>query len=126
MAFFEVVLVKADENGDVVVNFTDDLATLLPTEQRPWTVVGKSLVVHEGIDDLGVQGEFEPLPPYVNGKKPCVFVNDPKVKPYPQDDPRWKSSLENGNAGKRLACGNIKLYPVEKCPGDCNVLATDL
>ena len=50
------------------------------------TVVGRSFMVHEDPDDLGKGDNSEPGPPPVNGK--CSFVT--------------------GNAGARLACGEIK------------------
>lgn len=50
-------------------------------------VVGRSFMVHADPDDLGKGDNSEPGPPPVNGK--CSFVT--------------------GNAGARLACGEIKL-----------------
>ena len=102
--------VWADADGCVTVDFMDDMATLIETEQRPYTVLGKSLVVHEGVDDLGRQGTYE-VPPFIDGRKPQVYYQkqDNPFTMY-QDHRKRLESLKTGNAGKRLACGNIVEY----------------
>merc|ERR1712084_182714 len=52
----------------------------------PTTVVGRSVMVHADPDDLGLGDNSEPGPPPVNGK----------------------ASKATGNAGARIACGEIK------------------
>merc|ERR1712151_1295054 len=51
------------------------------------TVIGRSMMVHADPDDLGTGDNSEPGPPPVNGK----------------------ASKATGNAGARIACGEIKL-----------------
>lgn len=97
----------ADATGRARVQFTDELLSLVATPERPYTVVGKSIVVHQGVDDLGQQGSIiEP---------PCL-VHDGRIVPgkrqvgrrYAESDKRHESTV-TGNAGARLACGNIRL-----------------
>merc|ERR1712113_12996 len=52
-----------------------------------FTVVGRSCMIHADEDDLGLGNNDEPGPPPVNGK----------------------ASKATGNAGARIACGEIKL-----------------
>jgi len=54
-----------------------------------FSVVGRSFMVHADEDDLGLGDNSEPGPPPVNGK----------------------ASKATGNAGARIACGEIKLVP---------------
>lgn len=51
----------------------------------PYSVIGRSFMVHEDPDDLGKGDNSQPGPPPVNGK----------------------ASLVTGNAGARVACGEI-------------------
>merc|ERR1712186_268319 len=51
------------------------------------SVIGRSMMVHADPDDLGLGDNSEPGPPPVNGK----------------------ASKATGNAGGRIACGEIKL-----------------
>lgn len=65
-----------DSNGNFVYEYIDDLITLYGEE----SILGRSVVIHEGIDDLGCgKNELE------------------------------KESLISGNAGKRISCGIIGL-----------------
>lgn len=98
--------VKADGFGRVCVNFWDDMAVLIPSRERPYTIIGKSLVVHEGIDDLGRQG-MSPNMPYVYSKNIVMHGSDESEVVAYEDVERREGSLETGNAGSRLACGNI-------------------
>ena len=54
---------------------------------REFSVIGRSFMVHADEDDLGRGDNSEPGPPPVNGK----------------------ASKATGNAGGRIACGEIKL-----------------
>ena len=53
----------------------------------PTSVIGRSMMIHADPDDLGRGDNSQPGPPPTNGK----------------------SSLVTGNAGARIACGEIKL-----------------
>ena len=97
---------KADRNGEVCLEFYDDLATLIPTETRPYTIIGKSLVVHEGTDDLGRQGVTRDLPYIHSNSRTHLGDSQEQVELYKSASKR-KESLKTGNAGARLACGNI-------------------
>ena len=95
----------ADDDGCAQVQFQDDLLSLIPTPQRPYTVVGKSIVIHEGTDDLGQQGSVI-RPPCRVGKTVRPGVRDERRK-YAEAAQR-KESTVTGNAGARRACGNIR------------------
>jgi len=75
--------ISADATGVAKGVVTSDLVKL----SGPYTVVGRSMMVHADPDDLGKGDNSEPGPPPKNGK----------------------SSLVTGNAGARVACGEIKL-----------------
>ena len=75
--------VEAGQDGVSKGSVTDKLIKL----DGPHTVVGRSMMVHADPDDLGKGDSSECGPPPVNGK--C--------------------SLATGNAGARIACGEIKL-----------------
>jgi len=97
---------RADSTGAVNVEFYDNLATLIPTRNRPYTVIGKSIVVHDLPDDLGRQGISKKLP-YIDGKHiyyPGTSEDNVNFYRYPT---KREESLKTGNAGARLACGNI-------------------
>ena len=95
----------ADDNGRAQVRFQDNLLSLIPTPQRPYTVVGKSIVIHEGTDDLGQQGSVIRAPCLV-GETVRPGVRDERRK-YAEAAQR-KESTVTGNAGARRACGNIR------------------
>ena len=97
---------RADSTGAVNVEFCDDLATLIPTRERPYTVIGKSIVVHEKADDLGRQGISKNLP-YVDSKRIYYPGTSEDSVNFYTDEEKRKESLVTGNAGARLACGNI-------------------
>jgi len=99
--------VLADEAGRARVSFTDPLLTLVPTPARPYSVVGKSVVVHDGVDDLGQQGSVI---------RPPALTAEHGVLPGWRDDcrryadaARRTESTVTGNAGQRRACGNIRV-----------------
>ncbi|KDR82890.1 hypothetical protein GALMADRAFT_238526 [Galerina marginata CBS 339.88] len=49
--------IKTDENGEANFEFTDHLISL----QGPNSIIGRSVVVHAGTDDLGAGGDDESL-----------------------------------------------------------------
>lgn len=49
--------IRANRDGIAHINFTDDLVKL----DGKYTVIGRSLVIHEGRDDLGLGGTKESL-----------------------------------------------------------------
>ena len=78
--------ITAGDDGVAAGTITSDLIKL---EAGEGGVLGRSFMVHADPDDLGRGDNSEPGPPPVNGK--CSKVT--------------------GNAGARLACGEIKLEP---------------
>jgi Cu/Zn superoxide dismutase len=99
--------VYSDFYGKVDVEFDDNLATLIYSNSRPYTILGKSLVVHEGVDDLGRLGRHERTP-FIDGFDSIVyFDNTNNSFTYYSNHELMTGSLKTGNAGKRLACGNI-------------------
>ena len=103
---------KGNPNGEVSFTFTDKLARLIPTKKHNYSIIGKSIVVHEDIDDLGLQGRPKYLEdmfyykPTSKGNLIKKTPQDPYIYPYPEKNTQ-KDSLANGNAGARIACGNI-------------------
>ena len=69
--------VFSDEKGNVKFYYHDDLVSLF----EPHSVIGRSVVIHEKPDDLGIYRD--------------------------EDTPRGKESGKTGNAGKRIACSLI-------------------
>lgn len=65
-----------DKNGEFALSYSDELVTLFGEN----SILGRSVVIHDGIDDLG--------------------LGTGKAK---------KDSLISGNAGSRMACGIIGL-----------------
>lgn len=98
--------IRADSTGTASVTFYDDLATLIPTRERPYTVIGKSIVVHESSDDLGRQGVSKNLP-YIDSKGIIYPGTSEDSVNFYKDAKRREESLVTGNAGARLACGNL-------------------
>lgn len=76
--------IKSDDEGNFVYEYNDELLNLFgPIET---TIIGRSVVIHDGVDDLGLGG----------------LNNDGTV-----DWKKFETSLENGNAGSRMACAII-------------------
>jgi Cu/Zn superoxide dismutase len=98
---------RGDAQGRVRVSFDDELCALIPSAERPYTILGKSIVIHRDTDDLGLQGSVI-LPPYLVGRaRPVAGVRDESRK-YASAEKRHEST-RTGNAGTRIACGNIAL-----------------
>jgi Cu-Zn family superoxide dismutase len=98
--------IKADSKGHCYIKFTDKLTSLYKGIN---CIIGRSIVIHEGTDDLGLQGRCEKTPHYIycNKTKRLIKKNEHTCMPKKYGDSREKSSLENGNAGGRLVCANI-------------------
>ena len=78
---------KVDSSGDVHVTFIDTLISLYPGKNN---IINRSIVIHKKEDDEGIPG----LIALQSGKT----MNKKELE-----------SLKTGNAGDRIACGNIKL-----------------
>lgn len=77
---------EVDDNGNVDLIFIDPLISLNSNDIN--CIINRSIVIHEQMDDQGLPG----LKGLIQNKK----LNDLE-----------KESLKTGNAGKRIACGNI-------------------
>ena len=101
--------VWADENGHIRVSFEDDQAILIPSPpEKDYSVLGKSLVLHQDTDDLGRGGRYDGgHPPYIHGKQEWCAHRGEFVR-YRRPD-LLEGSAQTGNAGSRIACGNIVL-----------------
>ena len=76
------------------------------TKDRNYTVLNRSIVIHAKTDDLG-RGGVTKKTPYINGNSNVVLKEGHDVVyEYPENKLR-KESLKTGNAGSRIACGNI-------------------
>jgi len=75
--------IEPDSEGVAKGEMTDKLIKL----EGETSVIGRSMMIHADEDDLGTGDNSEPGPPPVNGK----------------------ASKATGNAGARIACGEIKL-----------------
>ena len=99
--------IKADSKGVCIIDFWDEQAVLIPSKKYPYTIVGKSIVIHDGTDDLGREGINDHTPYIIsNETKSYKINNNLQTKQY-TDSKLRKSSKLNGNAGKRIACANI-------------------
>lgn len=76
--------IKANKQGDAQMTLIDDKIKL----KGKYSIIGRSVVIHEHPDDLGKGGL------------------DKNYK-YIMDEDTYKESLKTGNAGKRIACGVI-------------------
>lgn len=79
---------QVDSSGKVNIIFADSLISLNKYDVN--CILNKSIVIHESPDDEGLPG----LNAFMENKK----LNN-----------KEKESLKTGNAGKRIACGNITL-----------------
>lgn len=73
-------------NKKVSIAFMDSLISLYPKHKN--CIVNKSIVIHESPDDQGLPGYY-------------ALQENRKLNKLETE------SLETGNAGKRIACGNI-------------------
>ena len=63
--------VKSDSKGQVKITFSDDLVTLY----GPYSVFGRTLVIHSGKDDLGLGGNKESLVTgNAGGRMACAII----------------------------------------------------
>lgn len=63
--------ITTDENGQVNIEFTDNLINLYDAETN---ILGRSVVIHEGIDDLGLGSNDESLVSGNAGKRIAYAV----------------------------------------------------
>ena len=100
--------ILADENGNVRVIFEDDLISL--NHNSPAYIVNRSLVIHEGVDDLGRAGRWLYKRGFVNYSsmtpEEIELVSGKKYSKKVVGDLIIETST-TGNAGGRMACGNI-------------------
>lgn len=69
--------IQSDKDGNVYITFIDDLVDLF----QPYSVIGRSVVIHAGIDDLGLYRD--------------------------EISEKGKLSSTTGDAGSRIACSVI-------------------
>ena len=63
--------VKADSSGKAAINITDDQVTLT----GPLSVIGRTMVIHEDIDDLGKGGhELSPTTGNAGARLACGVI----------------------------------------------------
>lgn len=109
---------KADEKGNVIVQFFDDRACLLKSNKNKWSIIGKSIVIHNDPDDLGREGISKDIPYLIteeyceetrskNSNKILGKIRKLKDSEKYSSDKKRVTSTTNGNAGKRIACANI-------------------
>lgn len=100
----------SDKRGNVNICFTDHLLSLDPAQKN--SILGRSVVIHEHVDDYGLQGvlhgktfvPYDSVPLDELKKMAIVRGYDPSgnlVQKFNRD------SLTTGNAGGRLACAII-------------------
>jgi Cu/Zn superoxide dismutase len=100
---------KSNSLGVVCVDFYDDLAHLIPLNKpdMKYTILGKSIVIHEKTDDLG-RGGTSPYMPYIDTIGGIVYPGSTEDNVIFYDNKKKREeSLKTGNAGARMACGNI-------------------
>lgn len=104
-------------NQEVKVKFEDPLISLY--ENEPNCIINRSIVIHKDMDDEGLIGlsALSKISKQLNGKnckdgkdgKDCNISN---VLLLNEKDKLTKTELESlktGNAGNRIACGNIEI-----------------
>lgn len=66
----------SDSNGNVDITFNDNLVEL----QGPYSVIGRTVVIHEGVDDLGRGGHSDSLTTgHAGGRMACAVIGIDKV-----------------------------------------------
>jgi Cu/Zn superoxide dismutase len=91
---------KSDKHGKIEFIYYDSLISLNPTKYN--FIGNKSVVIHESPDDLGRQG-FNDKTYYQMNTKELIYYG----KTFRTKTELMNSSLIDGNAGKRIACGNL-------------------
>ena len=79
--------IRVNNEGNAYYTFRDRFIKL----KGKCNIVGRSVVIHEKVDDLGIGG----------------LAKDESGNVYIEDKERYEESLKTGNAGKRIACGVI-------------------
>ena len=104
---------KADNDGFCIIEFDDDDACLIPSKKNPYTIIGKSIVIHSLPDDLGREGLDKDMPYLIYNKitdsNYIINIENKNIKnrnKYKKKSKKQASKI-NGNAGRRIACANI-------------------
>jgi Cu-Zn family superoxide dismutase len=102
---------KSDIYGNCYIEFEDNFATLYQTNNKPYTILNKSIVIHADTDDLGRKGFDLNTIPYIYQINDNVYIHNKnnldKPEQYINKNKRERSIL-NGNAGKRILCATIQ------------------
>lgn len=71
--------INSDSQGNVIIEFTDDLVSLF----GEYSVIGRSIVIHERPDDLGRGGNEESLRTgNAGGRMVCAVIGRDKLNPF--------------------------------------------
>jgi Cu-Zn family superoxide dismutase len=68
-----------DSDGNVNITFEDNLVNL----SGPYSVIGRTVVIHEGVDDLGRGGHSDSLTTgHAGGRMACAVIGIDKTQPF--------------------------------------------